>query len=69
MNFHVAGGVQQDTIVRRIAATSGTPDLVMVVPVTEYSELLATDGTDAVLLLPLVQQLSPSPEIRCHLHA
>jgi len=54
----VAVWVQQDTIVHVVWASQGTPDDVMVVPSSDLGDFLVTDGADALLLFPQVQQLS-----------
>lgn len=61
--------MQEHPVVRRIAATVGPPDDVMVMPSRQSGHLLVTKRAETVLLFPEVQQLPSSFEIVCHLHA
>jgi hypothetical protein len=56
----MAGGVQEHTVLRAVAASMGTPDDVMVVPSRQARDLLVTDRAEAALFLPQMQEL-PSP--------
>ena len=61
--------MQEHPIVRRIAATVGSPDGVMVMPSRQSGHFLVTKRAETVLLVPEGQQLPSSFEIVCHLHA
>ena len=69
MDLPVTVGMQEHPVVRRIAATIGPPDGVMVMPSRQSGNFLVTDRAETVLLFPEVQQLPSSFEIVCHLHA
>src|ERR671925_92521 len=69
MDLSVTGGMQEHTVVCRIAPPVGPPDPVMVMPSRESGDRLVADGTETVLLFPQVQQLSSAFEGVRHLHA
>jgi len=61
-------GMQEHPVVRRIAATVGPPDDMMVMPSRQPGNFLVTARAEPVLVFPEVQQLPSSFEIVCHLH-
>ena len=65
----MAVGMQEHTVVCRIAASMSPPDEVMVVPSRQSGDLLVADRAETVLLFPQVQQLPSALEVVCHLHA
>src|SRR5262245_63002709 len=69
MDLRVTVGMQEHSVVRRIAAAVGPPDDVMVMPSCQSGNFLVAEGAETVVLFPEVQQLPPSFEIVCHLHA
>ena len=69
MDLPMTVRMQEHPIVRRIAATVGSPDGVMVMPSRQSGHFLVTNRAETVLLFPEVQQLPSSFEIVCHLHA
>ena len=69
MDLSVTGGMQEHTVVCRIATPVGPPDPVMVMPSRESGNRLVADGTETVLLFPQVQQLPSAFEGVRHLHA
>ena len=69
MNLPVTVGMQEYPVVRRITATMGSPDDVMVVPSRQLGNLLMAHGAETFLLFPQIQQLPSAFEVVCHLHA
>ena len=69
MDLPVTGGMQEHTVICRIAPPIDPPDPVMVMPSRESGNRLVTDGTETVLLFPQVQQLPSAFEGMCHFHA
>ena len=48
-------GMQEHSVIRRIAASLCPPDDVMVMPSRHAGDFLVADGAEAILLLPEVQ--------------
>jgi len=57
IDLPVTVGMQEHSIIRRIAATIGPPDGVMVMPSRQSGNFLVADGAETILLFPEVQQL------------
>ena len=69
MNLPVTVGMQEDPVGRRITASIGPPDDMMVVPARQSGDLLMANGAETLLLCPQGQQLLSTFEGVCHLHA
>src|SRR6266446_2168247 len=63
MDLPMTVRMQEHPIVRRIAATVGSPDGVMVMPSRQSGHFLVTNRAETVLLFPEVQQLPSSFEM------
>src|SRR6266571_5423083 len=57
MDLSVTGGMQEHTVVCRIATPIDPPDPVMVMPSRESGNRLAADGAETVLLITQVKKL------------
>jgi hypothetical protein len=58
----MAVGMQEHTVVCRIATSIRPPDDMMVMPSRQSGDLLVADRTETVLLFPEVQQLPSTCE-------
>src|SRR5712692_2833466 len=69
MDLSVTVGMEQDPVLCLIRATMSTPHQMVAVPSAERGNLLLTDGTEPVLLLPEVEEVAFAPQGVDHLHA
>ena len=59
--------MEQNPVVSLIAAASGAPEDMVIVPAGELGDFALTDRAQPLLLLPKIKQLPPTFEVLSHL--
>src|SRR5215813_2095353 len=69
MDLGMTVWMKQHTVFHTVRTAMRAPHQVMAMPSSQLRDALLTDRTEAVLLLPQANQVSPSPQVVRHTHA